>query len=120
MADPILFVLDADSKNPGELERVLSRRYGADYRVVAERSQAAGLAALEQLARQGDDVALVAADLHLPGMDGVEFLARARTLHPRAVRALLVAMDRRGTRFPLMIWDRSYAPRRWGGLTSGS
>ena len=100
MADPILFVLDADSKNPGELERVLSRRYGADYRVVAERSQAAGLAALEQLARQGDDVALVAADLHLPGMDGVEFLARARTLHPRAVRALLVAMDRRGTRIP--------------------
>ena len=42
----------------------------------------------------------MAADLHLPGMDGIEFLARARELHRGASRALLVSMDKRGTRIP--------------------
>jgi thioredoxin reductase (NADPH) len=45
-------------------------------------------------------VALVGADLRLPGTDGVAFLERAHALHRGARRALLVAMDRRGTRIP--------------------
>ena len=42
----------------------------------------------------------MAAHLRLPGMGGVEFLQRARVLHPGASRVLLVAMDRYHTRVP--------------------
>jgi thioredoxin reductase (NADPH) len=100
MADPVLFVIDDDPQELRTFESVLRRRYGADYRVMAERSPEAGLELLERFAHRGDDVALVAADLRLPGMDGVEFLERAHALHRGAVRALLVAMDSRGTRIP--------------------
>jgi thioredoxin reductase (NADPH) len=100
MADPVLFVIDDDLQELRTFESVLRRRYGADYRVMAERSPGAGLELLERLAHRGDDVALVAADLRLPAMDGVEFLERAHALHRGAVRALLVAMDSRGTRIP--------------------
>jgi thioredoxin reductase (NADPH) len=100
MADPVLFVIDDDPQELRTFESVLRRRYGADYRVMAERSPGAGLELLERLAHRGDDVALVAADLRLPAMDGVEFLERAHALHRGAVRALLVAMDSRGTRIP--------------------
>ena len=44
-------------------------------------------------------MALLAVDLHLPDMDGVEFLDRARPA-PIASRMLLVAMDRHHTRIP--------------------
>jgi thioredoxin reductase (NADPH) len=100
MTDPTLFVIDDDPRELATLEDVLRRRFGADYRVMAERLPEAGLDLLERLAHRGDDVALVAADLGLPGMGGVEFLERAHALHRGAVRALLVAMDSRGTRIP--------------------
>jgi thioredoxin reductase (NADPH) len=100
MTAPILFVIDDDPQELATLEDVLKRRYGADYRVITERSPEAGLALLERLAHQGDDMALVAADLGLPGMGGVEFLERAHALHRNAGRALLVAMDEYHTRIP--------------------
>jgi len=97
---PVLFIVDADQKARVATETALLRRFAPDYQVLTADSPEAGLEALGQLAHRGEEVALVAADLHLPGMDGVEFLERARTLHRRAIRALLVAMDRRGTRIP--------------------
>ena len=97
---PALFVVDADRKTLVATEAALARRFGADYRVLTADSATTGLDALERLARQGDEVALVAADLRLPEFDGLEFLERAHALHPGASRALLVAMDRRGTRIP--------------------
>jgi thioredoxin reductase (NADPH) len=81
-----------------------SRRWpaasGPDYRVLAAGTPQDALTALQRLADQGGAVALVAADLRLPGMDGVEFLERAHALHPRSWRVLLVAMDRYHTRVP--------------------
>ena len=100
MTDPVLVVIDDDPSDVATFERLLRIRYGADYRVLAERTPEAGLALLDRLARQGEAVALVAVALRLPGMDGVEFLARARALHPCAMRALLVALDNRWTRIP--------------------
>jgi thioredoxin reductase (NADPH) len=97
---PVVFIVDADPAARAAAEAALVRRFGADYRVLAADSAAAGLAALEGLARRGEAVALVAADLRLPGTDGVDVLERAHALHPGAARALLVAMDRRGTRIP--------------------
>ena len=91
MMDPVLFVIDDDPAELAAFERALRRRYGADYRVIAERSPEAGLERLGQLASRGEDVALVVADQWLPGTTGVDVLARAHALHPHARRALLVA-----------------------------
>ena len=100
MSEPVLLVIDDDPRELATFERALRRRYGADYRVVAERSPKAALGLLERLADRGEDVALVAADLRLPGTDGVEFLEQASALHPGVVRTLLVAMDEHHTRLP--------------------
>jgi thioredoxin reductase (NADPH) len=97
---PVLFIVDADQEARLAIQASLLRRFGPDYQVLTADSSRAGLDALTRLAHQGDEVALVAADLRLAGMDGVEFLDRARALHRRASRALLVAMDQRGTRIP--------------------
>jgi thioredoxin reductase (NADPH) len=98
---PVLFIVDADLQARAVAESALARRFGADYRVLTADAPQPGLDALERLAERGDQVALVAADLYLPGMDGVEFLERAHLLHRGASRALLVAMDRHHTRIPL-------------------
>jgi thioredoxin reductase (NADPH) len=98
---PVLLVVDADAQAREVTAAALARRFGPDYRVVTADAPQAGLATLELLAGRGDQVALVAADLHLPGMDGVAFLERAHLLHPGASRVLLVAMDRYHTRIPL-------------------
>jgi thioredoxin reductase (NADPH) len=64
-------------------------------------SPTTGLAALKGLASAGEDVALIAADLRLPGMSGLVFLEQAHVLHRGASRVLLLAMDRHHTRIPL-------------------
>jgi thioredoxin reductase (NADPH) len=97
---PVLFIVDADPQARVVAESALARRFGPDYRVLAAGTAQDALTALQRLADQGGEVALVAADLRLPGMDGVEFLERAHTLHPRSWRVLLVAMDRYHTRVP--------------------
>jgi thioredoxin reductase (NADPH) len=95
-------------------EAALVRRFEPDYRVVTADSPTTGLAALEKLARQHADVALVAADLHLPGMDGVAFLELAHELPRDASRVLLLAMDRYHTRIPLRELAGLLDPQRMG------
>jgi thioredoxin reductase (NADPH) len=99
-ATSVLVVVDADQKARAATEAALLRRFGPDFRVITADTAVAGLAALERLAADRDPVALVAADLHLPGMDGVAFLEQAHRLHRSASRVLLVAMDRHHTRIP--------------------
>ena len=99
-ATPVLVVVDADRQALTTTETALVRRFEPDYRVVTAGSPAAGMATLEQLASSGEDVALIAADLRLPGMDGVAFLERAQALHRHASRVLLLTMDRYHTRIP--------------------
>lgn len=97
---PVLFIIDAGRGSRLATETALLRRFAADYQVLTADSAEVGIKILEELAHRRQEVALVAADLHLPGVDGIEFLARARALHQHAMRALLVAMDKRGTRIP--------------------
>jgi thioredoxin reductase (NADPH) len=97
---PVLFIVDADQEARLVTESALARRFGADYRVLAAGTAQDGLDRLQRLADRGHRVALVAADLHLPGVDGVQFLERAHVLHPGASRVLLVSMDQYHTRIP--------------------
>jgi thioredoxin reductase (NADPH) len=99
-ATPVLVVVDADRQALTTTETALVRRFQPDYRVMTADSPSTGLATLEQLASSGEDVALIAADLRLPGMDGVAFLERAQALHRHASRVLLLTMDRYHTRIP--------------------
>jgi len=97
---PVILIVDPDPHASMALQTALARRFGQDYRVLTAGSADAALQALEDLAHDHADVALVAAELHLGRVDGVEFLQRAHSLHPRAGRALLLTMDERGTRIP--------------------
>jgi thioredoxin reductase (NADPH) len=90
---PVLLVVDGAPDDLCLVTRALERRFGADYRLSTAAAPAEALELLARLAREATPVALVAADLRLPGMDGVELLRRAHALHPGAGRALFVAMD---------------------------
>lgn len=98
---PILFIVDADDNARIALESALRRRFSPDFEVMGAATAGDGLAALRQLAENGAEVALVAADVDVPGTDGVAFLEQAHALHRSAGRALLIAMDERGTRLPV-------------------
>jgi thioredoxin reductase (NADPH) len=95
---PVLLIVDGDYGARRRTVAALRHRFSPDFQVVGADTPEAGITVLSRLVATGEDVALVAADLHLPGMDGVDFLERAHDLYPGASRVLLVAMDRHHTR----------------------
>ena len=117
---PILFIVDADEAGRAATVSALRRRFGSDYRVLAADSAEAGLAALEDLARQGEELALVGADIRLPETDGVEFLEMARELHPGASRACSSQWAVAGPASPSMTWRPCSAQPHLGGSISRS
>jgi thioredoxin reductase (NADPH) len=97
---PVLLVVDADPQALKTTAADLDRRFAPDYRVRTADSAAAGLVILERLTRAGEQVALVAAALHLPDDDGVALLERAAGLHRGIARLLLFEMDHHHTQIP--------------------
>jgi thioredoxin reductase (NADPH) len=93
MSRPVLFVIDDDAGVVHALRDDLARRFGEDFRVIAESSAAAGLAMLRALADSREPVALLIVDHDMSEMPGVSFLARAHEMHPLAKRVLLVERD---------------------------
>jgi thioredoxin reductase (NADPH) len=90
MENPALVVVDGDAAERAALERDLTRRFGADYRVVTAATAPAALERLQQTREGGGEVAVLLADQWLPGMTGVELLRRARALCPGAQKGVLV------------------------------
>jgi thioredoxin reductase (NADPH) len=90
MSHPILFLVDDRPKVLEALAGDLERRFGGDHRVRTEQAPAAALEALEGLARDGQEVALVVAGQKMAELPGVLFLLKAHELHPSAKRVLLV------------------------------
>jgi signal transduction histidine kinase len=78
---PTLLVLDDER----EVLRSMQDLFRPDYRVLAFES---GAEALEALAAE-PDVHVIVSDQQMPRMSGVEFLRRARQIHPQATRLLM-------------------------------
>jgi thioredoxin reductase (NADPH) len=85
-----MLLVDSDRARLQQLSDDVGRRFGGDYRVLAEPSAAPALGRLAELAAGGEPVALMLAAQQLDTMAGVEFLGRARDLHPDAKRLLLI------------------------------
>ena len=96
MDRPVLMAVDDEPAVLWLVQQELYKRYGTDYDV-------RGLTSPEEAVRDlaavpaGAEVALVLADQWMPGLTGVEFLDRVRTLHPEAKRAVLITWGDRST-----------------------
>ncbi|MGH9607088.1 MAG: FAD-dependent oxidoreductase [Terracidiphilus sp.] len=91
MARPILLAVDDDVSVLEAVVQDLRRQYGAEYRVIRAGGGQAALDTLTQLKAREETVALIVSDQRMPGMTGVEFLERARSVYPEARRVLLTA-----------------------------
>ncbi|MFN2159464.1 MAG: FAD-dependent oxidoreductase [Anaerolineales bacterium] len=91
MAKPVILTLDDE---PGVLDAVesdLRRHFRGDYRILKANSGSEALAALEELKRRGQPVALFLVDQRMPEISGTEFLKQAREIFPQARKVLLTA-----------------------------
>ena len=88
---PAIVAVDDEPAVLAAVARDLRKRFGEDYRIVRAPSGAEALDTLNELRRRGEQVALLIADQRMPGMDGTEYLTKARTVFPDAKRVLLTA-----------------------------
>lgn len=88
---PVLLVVDGDQDALQDVADLLARRYDRDYRIARAHDPAQAVAALEELAGAGEELALVLVAVPLPDVAGDGLLERARQLHPHAKRGLIVA-----------------------------
>jgi thioredoxin reductase (NADPH) len=100
MADrPVIVIVDDEPPALASMLDALTRRFGADYRIVPHLSAREALEGLERMQKEGEEIALVVADQWMPEMRGNEFLGKAHVVAPNAKRALLVGWgDRSASR----------------------
>lgn len=83
--------MDDDAPVSAAIARDLRARYGADHRILRAGSGAEALDLVARLLLKGQPLALVAADQRMPGLTGIEVLARVRADVPDAKLLLLTA-----------------------------
>jgi thioredoxin reductase (NADPH) len=88
---PAIVVVDDEPAVLAAVARDLRRGFGEHYRIVRAGSGDEALEALRELARRGEQVALLVADQRMPGLSGTDYLVRAREIVPGAKRVLLTA-----------------------------
>jgi thioredoxin reductase (NADPH) len=88
---PVLFFVDDDPQVLAAVRRDLRARYREPYMVVTAASGQEALAAIRELKSRGDSLAMLISDQRMPGMLGVELLAKSREVYPLARRVLLTA-----------------------------
>jgi thioredoxin reductase (NADPH) len=93
VALPIIVVVEDEDDVRGDLDRDLTKRYSADYRILTSDSPERGLDLLTTAQGEKSEVAIVIASLRLRQMSGMDFLVRAHELHPMARRALLIRVS---------------------------
>lgn len=88
---PLLLAVDADARQLGRIEGELQRAFGADFRVRGELLPEDALRILQGAKERQERVAVVLVDESFPDDARTKIFETARTLHPNAKRALLVA-----------------------------
>jgi excisionase family DNA binding protein len=68
--------------------KYFTRAFGDKFKILSAANASDGYRLLEQ---HRDEIALLMIDQRMPGEKGVEFLQRARRLHPKAIRILTTA-----------------------------
>ena len=91
MNKPVLLVVDDDPQVLAAVRRDMRSRYRTDYTVVSAGSGEEALATARELKSRGDALAMLLSDQRMPGMLGVEVLARLQEFYPLARRVLLTA-----------------------------
>ena len=91
MSEPVILVVDDDPHVLSAIRRDLKERYQTEYRILAAQSAESALETLRELKKRGDALAMIVSDQRMPGMLGVELLARCRELYPLTRRVLLTA-----------------------------
>jgi thioredoxin reductase (NADPH) len=91
MTKPVILAVDDDPQVRAAVRGDLQGRYARDYRVVIAEGGPEALAAVEELHRRGDDVALFLVDERMPEVTGTQFLLQAREHYPEARKVLLTA-----------------------------
>ena len=105
---PVIVIVDDETSVVAQLLDAITRRFGADYRVVPHLSARSALEDIARMKSEGEELALVIADQWMPEMTGTELLGRAHELDRTAKRALLVEWG-----------DRSSAPAILEGCAFG-
>lgn len=88
---PAILAVDDEPAVLAAVSRDLRRRFGERYRIVRAGAGAEALDLLGELRTRGDAVAMLLADQRMPGMDGTDYLVKARAIYPEAKRVLLTA-----------------------------
>jgi thioredoxin reductase (NADPH) len=88
---PVLLVVDDDPQVLAAVRRDLRSRYRESYTIMSAASGTEALATARELKTRGDSLAMVISDQRMPGMLGVEVLAKSREVYPLARRVLLTA-----------------------------
>jgi thioredoxin reductase (NADPH) len=91
MSKPTMLTVDDDPEVLASIYRDLRSRYAGTYRIMRASSGQEALDVLAELALRSRPVAMVLSDQRMPGMSGVEMLARAREHAPDAKFLLLTA-----------------------------
>ncbi len=91
MSKPALLIVDDDPQVLAAVRRDLRSRYRETYSVMSAGSGDEALRTVKDLKARGDALAMVISDQRMPGMLGVEVLAKTREVYPLARRVLLTA-----------------------------
>src|SRR5918995_3071149 len=88
---PLLLAVEADARQLARIEGELQRAFGADFRVRGELLTEDALRTLQGTKDRHERAAVVLVDESFPADARAKIFETARTLHPNAKRALLVA-----------------------------
>ena len=87
---PVMLLATVDDESRATLEDELRRRYGTDYEISTCSSYDHARAILDGLRRWNRDVAMVFSCFNQVDRDGLDFLRRARAVHPSTKRVVVV------------------------------
>ena len=91
MKKPVILSIDDDQQVLKALRRDLRNEFKSDYRIVTGDSAVEVLDVVQELKKEGEEIALFISDQRMPDMEGVDFLEKVREYYPDARRVLLTA-----------------------------